>query len=269
MESEFDVFDWLLIQPPYRAFNLGSEIKKAVKAILVCSSTYDAFCPRCGKMSTFKGLLSPTTEDQLLNEKFASKGFGVVPDFWGHTKFSKTIQCTRALHEIDFYFHVDDQTLYKVGQYPSQLEIAKGNFEHYLYVLDKLHLECLNKGLELATYGTGIGSYIYVRKVFEYLIELIHLKAKELPGWDEQKFLTSRFLDKTLMLHEHLPGYLKTNSKILQILGKSLQDLEEEECLECFNDLKHSVFIMIEEMVLEKKINEAMGMQSTKSSSAN
>ena len=66
-------------------------------------------------------------------------------------------------------------------------DIEQGTIRNYRSVLDKDHYQELNRAIGLASHGVGIGSFVYLRRIFERLVEEAHSKAITSAGWDEDK----------------------------------------------------------------------------------
>jgi len=70
--------------------------------------------------------------------------------------------------------------------------MATGDTSQFEKALGKARLHELNKAIGLAAHGVGIGSYVYLRRVFESLIEDAHSKAKLSDGWIEEEYEKGR-----------------------------------------------------------------------------
>jgi len=53
--------------------------------------------------------------------------------------------------------------------------------------------------------------------------------------------------DKIEFLKHHLPEFLVRNKKVYAILSKGIHELEETECLNTFEVLKHAIFFILDE----------------------
>lgn len=106
-----------------------------------------------------------------------------------------------------------------------------------------------NRGIGLFSHGIGAGSLIYLRRVFEILIEDAHKKAvDELPEFDKDIKL-NKMDEKIHILKDYLPNFLVENRKIHGILSKGIHELTEDKCLEIFPVIKLSI-----ELILDEKI---------------
>ena len=73
----------------------------------------------------------------------------------------------------------------KIGQYPTYADLQKPQFKHLNKLLDNIDRLELNKEVGLAAHDSAIGAYVYLRRVFERLIEKEHLRAAKGSDWSE------------------------------------------------------------------------------------
>jgi len=138
----------------------------------------------------------------------------------------------------------------KVGQYPSLADIQFAEIgKKYDKVLDEESLFEFKRAIGLAAHGTGVGSFVYLRRIFEKLIFETYKKHKNTLGVEEKDFVSKRMEDKVEVLKSYLPSQLVEMKSIYSILSKGLHELSEEECLAYFEPLKLSI-----ELILDQKI---------------
>jgi len=251
VSAEFLVADWLLNLPLYTPVVIDSPTSPTVRAILTYVSIIDFYCPFCKKYTPFQGLLSTETQNSIVSERMAVKGFGVTAGFWQQKKFSKELACKRAEHKVTFHFQIEDEKLLKVGQYPSIAEINFGEALEFAEALGEQRAKDLNKAIELAGLGAGLGAYIYLKKVFLSLLEDAHQKAKlkktSSKHWDEVLYLTATLSDQVKLLSAEVPSLLIQHPEYYAILDHKLDQLTDEECLNAFNALKTAVLLIADE----------------------
>lgn len=141
------------------------------------------------------------------------------------------------------------QFIIKIGQYPSFGDLALPELTKYSAVLDKQILGEFKRGIGLASHDVGIGAFVYLRRVFEYLLEEAHQTARGTTGWDEESYIKSRISEKIRILREYLPIFLVQNPIIYSLLSKGLHELTEQECLEHFDALRICIEIILDEKV--------------------
>ena len=123
----------------------------------------------------------------------------------------------------------------------------------YSTVLKKQVLGEFKRGIGLASHDVGIGAFVYLRRVFEYLLEEAHQTAKVTTGWDEESYIKSRTSERIQILRQYLPAFLVENPTIYSILSKGLHELTEQECLEHFDALRICIEIILDEKVESKQ----------------
>jgi hypothetical protein len=238
--------------PLYSKIELPKDL--ILKAILYGVRPYnvDGYCPECGKSSTFSG---GNTKWNLTNED--SDYVRKVRRFNGYKSMEMT--CARDKnHKLIYWFLLMPNTVEKVGQHPSLADIANDEAATYRSVLNKSDASELHKAIGLAAHGVGIGSFVYLRRIFERLIHHRFESFKNVEGWDEPKFLKLGMDDKVKVLKGHIPTFLFDNRKLYGILSKGIHELSDEVCLKAFEPLKLSIKIILEE---DKKKNEELEMQ--------
>jgi hypothetical protein len=141
----------------------------------------------------------------------------------------------------------------KVGQWPSLADLSSERVGRYRAVLSEKQYGEFNRGVGLHAHDVGIGSFVYLRRIFEDLVEEAHAKAKVDAAWDEDVFLRNqhRMEDQIKLLSAHLPRTLVENRALYSILSEGIHDLEEEECAALFPVVRNAI-----EMILDEKIAE-------------
>ncbi|MCP5086629.1 MAG: hypothetical protein GY952_07505 [Rhodobacteraceae bacterium] len=218
----------------------------------VASAKIDGHCPFCQKLSTFSKVSSTNW-----NLQPASGNLPVLMAKEGFYELS--ITCARdSSHKIRYFYLLGKNKVEKVGQHPSLADIANDEAATYHSVLSKEDSSELHKAVGLAAHGVGIGSFVYLRRVFERLIYRRFSEFKEIEGWNEEEFLKSRMDDKVSQLKGHVPEFLYENRKIYSILSKGIHELSDEVCLRALEFLKLSIKIILEE---DKKKREELELK--------
>ena len=181
-----------------------------------------------------------------------------------------TLTGVRTENEIHFFTllnnsenedHTFHYTFLKVGQFPSIADLHISKFKQYDKVIDKKHLREITKAIGLAANGVGIGSFVYLRRVFEFLLEEAHLVSKSDAGWDEDLYIKSKVVERIELLKHHLPPFLVTNKSIYSILSVGVHQLDEQECLKYFEALKVGIELILDEKAetynKQKRIEDA------------
>ncbi len=167
--------------------------------------------------------------------------------------FEVRLICKRTDETCFFFLEWDSQkqTLTKVGQSPSVADFNLNDVEQYSKVLSKAKVKEFKKAIGLAANGIGIGSFVYLRRIFEELIYNAH-KDYEV---DKKNAINSfdkiRMNEKIEALKEYLPEFLVEKKALYGILSKGIHELEEKECLAYFDTVKIGI-----EMILDEKLEK-------------
>lgn len=151
---------------------------------------------------------------------------------------------------IVFHSH-SDNSIMKVGQYPSVATIHIGQIKQYDNVIGKPVLKEFTKAIGLAANGVGIGSFVYLRRIFEGLIQDAFNEAKA--SIDVETFVKQRMEEKIHTLRDHLPSFIVENRSVYGILSKGIHELSEDECLAYFDCMRASIELILDERVEQLK----------------
>ena len=194
----------------------------------------DSYCPECGAHSVFRTTRSGARFD--------------VDDWVQDHLFDVNLECSRNReHHLYFIFKLANRELQKIGQYPSIATLNLFDAKKYSRALEKAYFQEFTKAIGLAAHGVGVGSFVYLRRIFEHLIEQAHLDAASADGWDEQVYEKLRMAEKIHMLRFNLPDFLVQNKSMYGILSKGVHELTEAECLAAFPVVKVGIEIILDE----------------------
>jgi hypothetical protein len=158
-----------------------------------------------------------------------------------------TITCARSeSHSVLFVFRLEKMQLQKIGQFPSLADITIDEGKTYRTVLTREDSSEFHKAIGLAAHGVGIGSFVYLRRIFERLVISRFEEFKTVEGWADDDF-PKRMAERVAFLHAHLPPFLVENSRIYSILSLGLHELDEKQCLRFFPVLKASIICILDE----------------------
>ncbi|MBR4467813.1 MAG: hypothetical protein IKS53_00105 [Bacteroidales bacterium] len=172
------------------------------------------------------------------------------------------LRCQRYGDKITIaVFHdFDNSIIMKVGQYPSVADIHIGQVKQYDKVLDKSILREFTKAIGLAANGVGIGSFVYLRRIFEKLVMDAYTEAVQDGKVDAEQFEKQRMDEKIMSLNGYLPSFIVENHEIYGILSKGIHQLTEEDCLAYFDCMRQSIELILDErleqLAKKKKIEE-------------
>jgi len=165
------------------------------------------------------------------------------------------------LQERHFYFLIHNNTITKIGQYPSIADIVTIDIQKYRKVLGNEQYSEFSRAIGLTAHGIGIGAFVYLRRIFENLIEESHQVQKDIVGWDENAYQRSRMEEKIALLKDSLPEFLVENKSLYSILSKGIHELREIECLKAFPTTKLGIELILDEklekLTRDEKIKQA------------
>jgi hypothetical protein len=254
--------DLFLKTPLYKDFQVDIFDDVKVQDVKNFKGTIDAFCIECKKSSTFRGVDMNQREYEEYEDYHRSSHESNV--------FCVSFACTRnESHNMYFYFMVHDSltadhdTVTKIGQYPSLADLNSDEIKKYRRILGDKYKE-FSKAVKLASHGVGIGSFVYLRRIFENLIEEAHQEAIKTNSWNEYDYQKSRMDEKIRLLKDYLPEFLVKNQILYSILSKGIHELSEDECLKYFGSIKLGIELILDEK-LEKLDREAKIKEAEKS----
>lgn len=231
--------------PPYAPHKVASPFdeddKEEVAAKLYRHSgetvTIDGHCPFCHKDSTFSfsgQFLSNTASWENFNERVA----------YDHV----AITCVRnKYHVIRYWFFINHLLIEKVGQFPSLATVSNDEVAPFRKLLSDEDGKEFHKAIGLAAHGIGVGSFVYLRRVFERIIYRRFAEFKDAEGWTDEQFYSVKMEEKIALLKGHLPSFLVENRKVYSILSIGIHELDEEACLSYFEVMKQAILIILED----------------------
>ncbi|OMQ44911.1 hypothetical protein [Ensifer sp. 1H6] len=238
--KELETIEQLLFEAPlYAEFTLNDDLKllSGLAGRTETNYKFDAHCPYCRKTTTW-----------VLDNTFGLSGVS-----WQYVKTRKqfedaSVTCSRDhAHKVHFFFQLYDMRIQKVGQLPSLADISNSEVADFRKHMTKEDASEFYKAVGLAAHGVGVGSFVYLRRVFERLVYGRFTQFKDEEEWSEEDFQKLRMAEKIDFLKGHLPKFLVEHAKIYSILSVGVHELSEEHCLQFFDILKQSIVIILQE----------------------
>ncbi len=245
----------LATMPLYEEVLLDLPGKRIIEAYmnhadLIEDDSIDIYCIHCKEQSIFK----PYNAGQIHSGYVNYHAFKTRQIPYGGLHFS----CTRnQAHIFEMQIiNIDENIIVKIGQYPSKADLESPNLNKYSSIIPSRYLSDIKRAVGLSAHGIGAGSFVYLRRVIEYLINDAYEEAKKDDAFDQEEYQKSRFVEKMLLLKEYLPDILIQNKEAYSILSKGVHELEENECLESIGLLSATIELILEEMLNEKQRKE-------------
>jgi hypothetical protein len=256
----------LLEEPLYKPYAIAAEDGDAISRLVGKQLQFDCYCPSCRQPSTFstyvKGEKQSTTRTE--NEKVVQevalsdldfKNFfsgpknqqvPKAPTWLSNRDFPLTAYCSRYEHHVmRFYFAIRNKQLIKVGQHPSLADVANAELQKYRKVLGEERGAELYKAIGLAAHGIGVGSFVYLRRVFESLLAE-HKDRAASSGHDIPGYNTMKVGERIEALRLTLPDFLIGNKVIYGILSLGIHSATEDQCLVAFPVLKNAILLILQ-----------------------
>ncbi len=86
----------------------------------------------------------------------------------------------------------------------------------------------LSKAVGLAAHGVGIGSFAYLRRIFERMIDDAEREASQQEGWDHDSYSRSRMNEKIGMLKGYVPDFLFEHRSVYGVMSIGIHELSED-----------------------------------------
>lgn len=165
--------------------------------------------------------------------------------------FFVQMQCTRRQHPYLFVFHRKGSiegggSIRKIGMSPSMEDIASSDLKKYRGLVSKDDFSELHRAGGLASHSIGIGSFVYLRRIFEKQIDA-HYGRRVAAKGEIKDFATLRVVDKIGAIEEFLPEALVKHRNLYGILSKGIHELDEKTCLEFFRPLRRAILMILEQ----------------------
>lgn len=260
--NNLKIEDLFLKMPLYDRIELNSAVEYKLVDILRFSGNVDMFCVACNKESTFTGF--DNSSDYVPGVAYSSNSSKLLervftlPKYFSHKKvFTVKLRCSRnENHLMVFNFFIQDNGLIKIGQYPSLMEVAHHTLKKYKKILGPERYAEFNRGIGLAALNVGLGSFIYLKRIYDFLLEEAHKLAFTEKNWNELAYLSKPLHKRMALLKNYLPATLVERNDLYAILSKDLDELTEEECLQYFPILQNGIECILSEKLMKISLQE-------------
>lgn len=234
----------------------------------------DIYCPKCKESRVFSCEMIPhywydehnqeiigrSLEEEIVSWQKIQKMDGIsladVPEeSWTWT--NKSIEDdTRIMvfkffcamdntHHLDYIVLTYGNKMKKIGQYPSVADLSFPELKEYRKVMTREDEKELKRAIGLFASGIGVGSFVYLRRIFERIIVTASQKAIGEGIIKEEEFNTAHVDEKIKMLVDYLPKSLVNNPVFYGIVSKGIHELSEEDCLEFFPVMQSFIMMIL------------------------
>jgi len=167
-----------------------------------------------------------------------------------------SFHCGRYNDILSLVVYVDREAGYimKIGTYPSLRDFHKDDIKKYDKVLNKQQKIELVTAITIVNNGVGIGSYVYLRRIFEGIVFEEAKRAIADGAVKEDDFNNMRMDEKIVAIKKYLPAFLYDHHKELYgILSIGVHQLDEEECLSFFPVLYDCIILILDDRLAQKE----------------
>lgn len=234
--------------------NIVKDLSQIFHESSVCTyPVFEGYNPQQGRESTY-------CVKQALETRYNIGGNRNYPNlpFRANNIWYCTLECRRYGDKIELCLWLDanDHSIMKVGQYPSVATIHIGQIRQYTSVLSKEDLKEFTRAIGLAANGVGIGSFVYMRRIFEKLIWVAAEEAIDAGVITEADFSRLRMDEKIETLRAYLPETLVELKDMYGILSKGVHELSEQECLAYFDVMRNGIELILDDKLEQKRKEE-------------
>lgn len=152
--------------------------------------------------------------------------------------------CLRRQHFHTYIVHVRGGVVQKVGQRPSVADIAFGELGA-IPNIEKQDRSELGRALGLFAHDTPLGAFVYLRRVFERMIDRAHERHQTCHGSYLQNWRDLRMGDRISALAGELPAVVRSNSAVWGLLSKGIHELSDDDAQTLFPLVKAVIFEML------------------------
>lgn len=150
-----------------------------------------------------------------------------------------------STHHLDYIVLTDGNMMKKIGQYPSVADLSFPELKEYRKVMSKEDEKEFKRAIGLFAAGIGVGSFVYLRRIFERIIVTASHKAIEEGKIEAEEFAKAHVDEKIKMLSEYLPKSLVNNPVFYGIISKGIHELSEEDCIEFFPVMQSFIMMIL------------------------
>ncbi len=259
----------------YTKFDITEENINELADLVGGHVKIDIFCPKCKEKRVFEcekvfKLLIPgdsrrefSIEDEIIlhQESICEPKPHFVdrpndPWTWYDDLFFEHVRvmtfkfhCTMDVsHSIDYVVLVENNQMMKIGQYPTIADLTYPELNKYKKVMPSKQDEAeLRRARGLYANGIGIGAYVYLRRIFERILNAAIDEAITENKIRKEDLQGKRVDEKIKLVAYNLPQIIVNNTSSYGIISKGIHELSEEECKEYFPVLEAFIMMTLEQ----------------------
>ncbi len=170
-----------------------------------------------------------------------------------------TLECTCSMdnsHNLDYVVITDDYKMKKIGQFPSVADLSFPELKEYNKILSNEDLKEFKRAIGLFAQGIGVGSFVYLRRIFERIIDTAKQRAITDGAIEEETYIKSHVDERIKMLEKYLPKVLVESTVFYGIVSKGIHELSEQDCILFFPVLRDFIFLILRQWEQTRKEKE-------------
>lgn len=156
-------------------------------------------------------------------------------------------------HRIVFVLIAEGRSLIKIGQFPSYADLVFPELDLYKKDIDEQCRKEMRRAIGLYAQGIGVGSFVYLRRIFEKILERTRQMAMSDKSIDLTDYDKKHMDERIKMLKSHLPELIVSSPEIYGIVSKGIHELSEEECIQYFPVMQECIFMILDQWAQKRK----------------
>lgn len=246
-------YDLLFVKGLYSSAPIKGPVGEVVEdCVRNGAHSFDAYCTRCKRETTFRVAAHSVPNHGSVQRN----GVRIHPP----NIFAVNAVCQRDYAVYAYVMKFDDDRVMKIGQFPSMADLAFGELRSIDRSLDEVDRRELGKALGLHAHDTAIGAFVYLRRVFERMVQRAYDRQAS-AGHPVEGFDEMRMDERIAALKDELPERVVQNSAVFSVLSVGIHELSEEQCIRYFAVMKAVLFQMLEQE--EHKRQAALAARET------
>ena len=161
-------------------------------------------------------------------------------------------------HHLDYIIRTDGNTMVKIGQFPSFADLSFPELDEFKKEIDKASMKEFRRAIGLHAQGIGVGSYVYLRRIFERILDAAKCQAESDASVDLSNYESMRVSERIKLLKAYLPDMINSNPAIYGIVSKGIHELSEDDCIKYFPVLQEAIFMILRQWAQKRKEQDAI-----------
>lgn len=161
-------------------------------------------------------------------------------------------------HHLDYIIRTDGNTMVKIGQFPSFADLSFPELDEFKKEIDKASMKEFRRAIGLHAQGIGVGSYVYLRRIFERILDAAKCQAESDASVDLSNYESMRVSERIKLLKAYLPDMINSNPAIYGIVSKGIHELSEDDCIKYFPVLQEAIFVILRQWAQKRKEQDAI-----------